>query len=186
VTITIGSSLMLDAAPAQEATNQVIGAADVQAMLLAAGERWEQAGVSAGRVQQALAGLTVFVTDLPGAQLASLAAGRLSVDANAAGYGWFVDATPGNDAEFAKRTGLAKHSARANSLAAGKADLLTTLEHELGHALGLEDRHDRLAAITGNIMDAELGLGVRRNPTVVDAALVQLLALEGGRWRRRA
>jgi hypothetical protein len=53
------------------------------------------------------------------------------------------------------------------SAAANEVDLLTVLEHELGHVLGLPDN-----AETGDLMDITLGLGVRRAPSRADLAAV--------------
>jgi hypothetical protein len=51
--------------------------------------------------------------------------GVVELDATAAGYGWYVDPTPGSD----------------NAFSGGKPvagmDLLTVVMHELGHQLGL-------------------------------------------------
>ncbi len=46
-------------------------------------------------------------------------------------------------------------------------DLLTVLEHELGHVLGLADNNQ-----PGDLMDIALGLGVRRSPTALDLATI--------------
>ncbi len=48
-----------------------------------------------------------------------------------------------------------------------EVDLLTVLEHELGHVIGLSDN-----AQAGDLMDITLGLGVRRAPTAADLALI--------------
>ena len=50
--------------------------------------------------------------------------------------------------------------ASPGSPAADDVDLLTVLEHELGHVIGLPDNDQ-----AGDLMDITLGLGVRRSPT---------------------
>jgi hypothetical protein len=75
------------------------------------------------------------------------------IDADAAGYGWFVDETPEDDVEFAT----------ADSEADGKMDLLTAVMHELGHVLGFEDLTSEVDA--GDPMYHELTAGVRRTET---------------------
>ena len=66
------------------------------------------------------------------------------------------------------KTGLDGESlASSASPAAGDVDLLTVLEHELGHVLGLADNNQ-----AGDLMDITLGLGVRRSPTSADVAAV--------------
>jgi hypothetical protein len=53
------------------------------------------------------------------------------------------------------------------SPAADDVDLLTVLEHELGHVLGLPDNNQ-----AGDLMDITLGLGVRRSPTAADLSTI--------------
>lgn len=53
------------------------------------------------------------------------------------------------------------------SPAAGEVDLLTVLEHELGHLIGLDDTNQ-----PDDLMDITLGLGVRRSPTATDLATI--------------
>jgi hypothetical protein len=77
------------------------------------------------------------------------------IDDDAAGYGWFVDSTPGDDAEFFA-VGRSSLSARKDTAADQRADLLTTVMHELGHLLGYGD------TTADDLMGAVLPLGVRR------------------------
>ena len=51
----------------------------------------------------------------------------LWLDDNAAGWGWFVDSTPGDDSEF---------TTPGNQGEQDRMDLLTALDHQLGHLLG--------------------------------------------------
>ena len=51
--------------------------------------------------------------------------------------------------------------------AADDVDLLTVLEHELGHVVGLPDN-----ATSGDLMDITLGLGQRRGPSAADLATI--------------
>ncbi len=81
---------------------------------------------------------TVEVVDLPGDQLGQSVDNRVWIDLDAAGYGRFIDATPGDDVEFSQRTGTDELMATLDSPARGRVDLLTTLMHEFGHALGYE------------------------------------------------
>ena len=57
------------------------------------------------QVASTLAGLSVRIVDLPGNMLGESAGNTIYVDRNAAGYGWFVDPTPGDDREFAVSLG---------------------------------------------------------------------------------
>ncbi len=106
---------------------------------------------------QALAGVSFQIADLPGNLLGEEIGKTILIDRDAAGYGWFIDPTPQDDAEF---TQLAANVlvAKPQTAAAGHADLLTTVMHELGHELGYAD--DAI----GDLMNATLPLGVRRLP----------------------
>jgi hypothetical protein len=81
-----------------------------------------------------------------------LAHNQVTLDASAAGYGWFVDPTPAQDEEFSGGMAL------AGSAAVGREDLLTVVLHEMAHLAGLPDR----AGGPNDLMDATLAPGVRR------------------------
>src|SRR5262249_54532653 len=109
--------------------------------------RWTRLGATPSEVS-ALQRVPVRVVSLAGDQLGLFLNGTIWLDRDAAGHGWFIDPTPGNDSEFAP--GL------ANSPALGKIDLLTVLGHEFGHALGREHSGEE------NLMGERLPPGVRR------------------------
>ena len=85
--------------------------------------------------------ITVVVEDLDGLALGkanhAIDGDTIIVDVDAAGHGWFVDLTPGDDVEFAIVDGW-KLIATESSDAYGKIDLLTVLMHELGHVIDME------------------------------------------------
>ena len=83
-------------------------------------------------------------TDLPDAL--SLACGNtIWRDANAAGWGWFVDRTPRNDSEFRKP---------GNQGEKHRMDLLTALAHEVGHLLGFD--HEPTGVMADTLATATL------------------------------
>jgi hypothetical protein len=100
--------------------------------------RWGAAGIAPSQVS-ALSQVAVGIADFPGPWLGMAFPGAVWIAQDAAGYGWSVDATAGGAAP-------------------GRVDLLTVVEHELGHELGLGDN-------TGTgLMGLYLAPGVRRDP----------------------
>jgi hypothetical protein len=86
------------------------------------------------------------------------------IDDDAAGWGWFVDATPESDAEFTASSSPTELRASGGD-AAGHIDLLTTIMHEIGHVLGLGHSDE-----PGDLMEDAIGVGVRRLPDAADTA----------------
>src|SRR5207253_2079637 len=98
----------------------------------AAEARWEEVGVNASQFNDVQFQIAAIGNSVLGNTLGNV----ITIDASADGFGWFVDPTPMTDGEFqpvANSTNL-----QATALAAmGRMDLLTVVEHELGHILGL-------------------------------------------------
>jgi hypothetical protein len=107
-------------------------------------------------VANVLSGLDFEVVDLPGNMLGRALPNAIQIDVDAAGFGWFVDATPNDDLEFMVDSSTSQLVADAGSPAHERVDLLTTVMHELGHVLGFQ--HTDL----DGLMDEELPLGTRR------------------------
>ncbi|NBB95873.1 MAG: DUF5060 domain-containing protein [Planctomycetes bacterium] len=108
---------------------------DAYGFVTNAGNKWaRQKGDAAGEATWATAGYdtvefsdnTYVVADLAGTSLATYNDDVITLDVNAAGYGWFIDETPADSREFTVTTRPAG------------MDLLTVLTHELGHDLGLD------------------------------------------------
>jgi hypothetical protein len=105
----------------------------------------------------ALRSTGIEIADLPGLMLGTEQDGSIVIDGDAAGRGWFVDATPDQDSEF-RRAGPDGQWATPNSAAFGQFDLLSAVMHELGHVAGLDHADD------GGFMQATLSAGQRTAP----------------------
>jgi hypothetical protein len=125
-------------------------AAKLQPVVQEAIARWAAAGINPAQVS-ALSHVTVGIAEFAGPWLGMAFPGTVWIDQNAAGYGWFLDPTPAADSVFPAAPG---------SPAYGRVDLLTVVEHELGHELGFDD------TVGDGLMGVFLGTGVRRVPTV--------------------
>jgi uncharacterized repeat protein (TIGR03803 family) len=123
----------------------VVTQSELQSLLPDAIAAWQAAGLDASDVRR-LESVPVEVENLGSSILGLETAGVITINQSAAGYRWYTGAavTPAND-----------------------VSLLTVLEHELGHVLGLADNNE-----PGDLMDTTLGLGVMRTPTTADLASV--------------
>ncbi len=95
------------------------------------------------------------VVDLPGDILGMTRGQTVQIDITAAGYGWFIDATPWDNVEFRHLNGTHDLTALPGSFSVDRVDLLTVIMHELGHVLGY-DHPD------GGVMEESIPLGTRR------------------------
>ena len=126
----------------------------------------ESGGLEAANL---LSGLNFEIVDLSGNLLGQALNGTIQINVDAAGYGWFVDATPHDNVEFMYDAATSQFVAAVGSPASGRVDLLTVVLHELEHVLGLEhtDSH--------SLMQAELPLGTRRLATELSGLKVDAL-----------
>jgi hypothetical protein len=130
--------------------------------------RWEASGLSAAQVAE-LKAVQYQIGALGGGVLGwtALGASVVELDATAAGYGWYVGASPSDDSAFTVVVAPGELRAVVGSPAFGRMDLLTVVEHELGHVLGLNDLD--AAAQPHDVLTVTLPTGTRRFPTPVAA-----------------
>ncbi len=159
--------LMLDSEPIVAGPGtRSITSADLALLASEAVNRWVLAGVDPITAQRALAGTRLEVADLPGSMLGVEVPGRIVIDIDAAGHGWFIDATPESDEEFDILVDPSERQAGRGSVANGRADLLTALIHEFGHSLGMV--HLEGEEFAHSVMNDTLGLSMRRTATAAD------------------
>jgi len=134
---------------------------------------------------------TITLADLPDGYLALTLGTTITLDTDAAGYGWFIDSTPFVNEEFTTREAyLVKREASdtndeirdtsdtpwqlfatEGNAADGKMDLMTVLMHELGHVMGLG--HVSSAVDGSRLMAGSIDPGIRRLPSSLDLGPVE-------------
>jgi len=119
---------------------------------------WTQALGAGDSRLAALDSVSVSVGNLPQDHIGATVGTQITIDGTAAGRGWFVDSTPQDDSEFGIYVGTGELHATPGSAAYGRMDLLTTVMHELGNAMGFPEDlgHD--------VMSETLQTGVRDLP----------------------
>jgi autotransporter-associated beta strand protein len=112
--------------------------------------RWKLNGVDQASLAR-LRDIRFVVADLNGCDLGLYGGNTIVLDRDAAGWGWFVDKTTGLDEEFLDG------GKAIDPNAVDRIDLLSVVEHELGHALGYNDINAR-----ADVMGDTLSAGARR------------------------
>jgi hypothetical protein len=120
----------------------VVSQAELNFLVDAAIKRWEAAGASPEQLA-AMRAATISIVDMAGTFVGDSAGNTIHLDNDGAGYGWFLDATPGDDVEFG---GTGTRLTATGGAAANHIDLLTVIMHELGHQAGLDDLYNVNAA----------------------------------------
>lgn len=139
----------------------------LDSIVTAAMARWSSTGLSEQQLN-ILRGLTFEVARLQGSYLGDAEGSHVLVDPQAQGKGWFVDGSPASDLSFASFVSATRRYTNPAGVPAGHVDLLTAIEHEMGHKLGLDDLYaekDR-----DNLMYGYLTVGERRIPAKGQAA----------------
>jgi len=136
----------------------------IQALLPEAIAAWQVAGLDPAGVRR-LEGVQIQVGNLGTGILGLQAGGVITINQTAAGNNWYVNASAGSNRAIGLVGPGGEEVAGPGSPAVREVDLLTVLEHELGHVIGLSDN-----AQAGDLMDITLGLGVRRAPSARDLA----------------
>lgn len=129
--------------------------ADLPAIVDAAVEQWTIAGLDASILAK-FDRAEFVVADLPVACLGHAMGNQIFLDRDAAGHGWFLDPTPLSHEEFSTTTKSHERVAVRPDIA-DRIDLLSVVEHELGHLAGYDD----LDALAQNVMRRSLETGVR-------------------------
>lgn len=135
-----------------------LNSSDLERAVAAAKQRWIGVGLNADQ-KAVLESVRFEIADLPPWHLGASTSKHVVLDRRACGYGWFVDRTPLEDAEFS--VSVADQSLRLPGSAG--IDLLSAVLHEMGHALGFED--DYASAARLEVMYGFLPPGERRVPS---------------------
>lgn len=125
--------------------------------------RWADYGIGSKHIST-LQDVEFRIADLAGSTIGLTFGNTIWLDIDAAGYGWFIDSTPWDDAEFSRRNTGSELVAKRTSEAYGDIDLLTVVMHEMGHTLGFEDLTSE--AESKDLMYEMLQSGVRRTKTL--------------------
>jgi hypothetical protein len=118
-----GDDQLRAAAAAPPPVHESLRVGPVRPLLAETLARWQAAGIDS----PAPHGIDVRFADLEGLTLGKAAGHTTYLDGNAAGWGWYFDATPRDDSEFTTSGGQGEQ---------GRIGLRTALELEVGHLLG--------------------------------------------------
>jgi RNA polymerase sigma factor (TIGR02999 family) len=144
-----GDSPLLAASLPEHGISATIASDQAQPLPAEALSRWQAAGADVAELDA----IDIHIADLGGTTLGFASGHAIWLDDNATGWGWFVDPTPWDDSEF---------TTPGNQGEQNRMDLLTVLEHEIGHLLGYAHKAD-------GVMQETLSAGERRTLHGFDA-----------------
>ena len=127
-------------------------------------------------------GVTLQIVDLPGNLLGQAQGNTIQIDVDAAGQGWFVDATPWDNSEFVAAGNGSGLAAVSGSAAAGRVDLLTVILHELGHLAGL--KHAAEGRDGRNAVGRHAAAAARRPGRLARRPRHRRICCKANRWTR--
>jgi hypothetical protein len=157
----------------------------LDSIVSAALERWTSAGLTQPQIAT-LRAINFDVADLGGEYLGESSGQHVLIDRNAGGKGWFTGVDSSSDSLFSRAVSNTRRYTDPKSAPAGHLDLLTAIEHEMGHKLGLGDSY--AAKDRDNLMYGYLTAGERRLPaqgqaksaTISNSQGTQHLSLRSG------
>ena len=145
-------------APASQGAVSALTESELAPIVAEAELLWTQA-LGANAPQLAILNdVIVQIGQLPSGMLGATQGETITIDATAAGWGWFIDANPTDSSAFQATGEAGVMVAAGGSAAAGQMDLLSTVLHELGNAMGFAE--DLGPDVTGAVLAA----GTRRLP----------------------
>ena len=153
------AALPVDPGPSESAADRLLTEAELKPIADEAIARWRASNLVAD-IDDRLQHVTFDIADLPGRLLGQTDGTSVSIDTNAAGCGWYIDPSPIDDLEFDAAPTADGLTASSLSPAHARIDLLTAVEHELGHVLGF-DHPEPGAPWTPAVMEEALPAGVR-------------------------
>jgi len=154
----------LDGGTDRGAAAAALTEAEVQPLLAEAIANFQAAGLNPAGVA-VLQRQQIQIVSLPQPLVGLYSSGVIYLDSTADGRGWF-SATSATGQDFLPGVEGGAEPALPGSPAAGGVDLLTVLEHELGHAIGLGDV--LVPATSGELMAQVITPGERRLPSRAD------------------
>ncbi len=150
-------------APAGYQAGPALTEAALQPIVVEAEEIWARVlGPDNARLA-ILNGITVDIGHLSNGLIGETTGDLITIDATADGWGWFTDTSVAGNSAFQATPILGVLRAASGSAAAGHMDLLSTVLHELGNAMGFPE--DSGQDVTGNVLAA----GTRRLPVLQGA-----------------